>query len=494
MDSEVRVRFAPSPTGYLHVGGARTALFNYLFARSQGGKFLLRIEDTDRKRWQEDSLEEIFQSLKWLGIEWDEGPDVGGDSGPYVQSERIGLYRQLTQRLLDGFKAYRCFCTEERLAQMREEQQKNKKDSISGYDRRCRDLSEDEIQEKLDNQEPYVVRFKIPTEGAVLFQDLIRGGISYNCDVLDDIVLMKTDGFPTYHLANVVDDHHMNISHVLRGDEWIASTPRHLLLYKAFGWEPPQFAHMPLILDENFKKLSKRAGDASVLDFKKAGILPEALINFLSLLGWSPGEDREIMNLKELEDSFSLIRVSPKASVFDKTKLEWMNGHYMRERSVESIYPDVKERWEKAGRLQEGKTGEESYLKKVVTLLKDRSKTLSELVQNSEYFFSDPTQYNEKAAKKHFKPEAAQRLKDLIEKLEPLESFDEKTLEGVYQKVAETTGLSGGKLIHPTRLAISGVSSGPGLFELMEALGKEWVIGRMKKAVEWIEQSPKSEE
>lgn len=481
----VRVRFAPSPTGYLHVGGARTALFNYLFARHHGGTFILRIEDTDRTRYQEDACREIYESLEWMGLVWDEGPGRGGQFGPYVQSERTALYREAADRLLESGHAYRCFCSAERLQQLREEQEKAKVGKVMGYDRYCRCLSAADVEEKTAQGMPSVVRLKIPLGETLVVHDAIRGEISYRTDDLDDLVLLKSDGFPTYHLANVVDDHAMQISHVLRGDEWIVSTPRHVLLYQALGWEPPVFAHLPVILSPQGGKLSKRKGAASVMDYKRDGVLPEALFNFLALLGWSPGDDREKMSREDLEGAFSLKKVSPKASVFDERKLEWMNGLYLQERSVESIYDDIVARWNEKGWLDQS-SADESYLRKIVGLLKDRSKRLTELADNSGYFFHDPQEYDPKAVKKHFKGEALQVLRDLSERLAATDNFTIESTEDVYRAYAEETGHSGGKLIHPTRLAVSGVSFGPGLFELLEALGKETVVRRLNKAIEWL--------
>ena len=488
MSTQVRVRLAPSPTGYLHVGGARTALFNWLYARANGGTFILRIEDTDRSRYQEGAVAEIFESLKWLGLDWDEGPEAEGDYGPYFQSERTDLYKRYAQQLLEHGHAYRCFCPPERLQKLREEQEKAKKPNISGYDRRCRSLAPEEQECCLQEGKPFVIRLKVPLSGSIVFHDLIRGDIEYESDVLDDLVLLKSDGFPTYHLANVIDDHHMRITHVMRGDEWISSTPRHILLYEAFGWEPPTFAHMPVILSSDGGKLSKRKGAASVMDYKREGYLPEALFNFLALLGWSPGDDREKMSREEIVEAFSLDRISPKAAVFDVKKLEWMNGLYLRECSVDSLLPDVISLWKDQGMI--GKEREESdpYLKTVVGLLKDRTRTVNELAGSAGYFFADPDSYEEKAAKKHFKGEALNLLKLLLDRFGGVEPFDHETLERLYRQEAETEGVGVGKLIHPTRLAVTGVSFGPGLFELLEALGRETVLRRMRAAIDWLEQ------
>jgi len=485
--SSIRVRFAPSPTGHLHVGGARSALFNYLFARRHGGVFILRIEDTDRSRYVAGAAEEIVESLRWLGLDWDEGPDIGGPAGPYVQSERTHLYREHAERLIASGNAYRCFCTAERLTALREEQEKNK--LPIGYDRACRDLPQAEIERLCAGNALNVIRLKIPANRTITFTDEIRGVIEYQSDLLDDIVLVKSDGFPTYHMANVVDDHLMGITHVLRGDEWIASTPRHALLYEAFGWTPPAFAHLPVILAPDGKKLSKRKGAASVMDYKRAGYLPEALFNFLALLGWSPGEgdNREKMSKKELIEAFSLDHVSPKAAVFDEKKLEWMNGLYMAERSAASLLGEVVPLWKERGWVAPDRDRNDPYFKAIIDLLKVRSKKVTELIDNADYFFREPERYEENAAKKHFTPESAPILSALTVRIESLAVFNAASLETIYHAHAEETMIPIGQLIHPTRLALTGVSFGPGLFELMEVLGRETVIRRMKKAVLYIE-------
>ncbi|KMQ52569.1 Glutamyl-tRNA synthetase [Chitinispirillum alkaliphilum] len=480
MSEMVRVRFAPSPTGYLHVGGARSALFNYLFARHHGGAFILRIEDTDQSRFIEGAMEEIYESLSWLGLDWDEGPQKGGEFGPYLQSQRLDIYSKHAQQLLQSDNAYRCFCTPERLSQVRAEQEKS--GQLTGYDRHCRDLTEEQINDNLSNNIPFVIRLKIPFGRVISFNDMIRGEISYKSDVLDDLVLIKTDGFPTYHMANVVDDHLMGITHVLRGDEWIASTPRHVLLYEAFGWELPKFAHLPIILSSSGGKLSKRKGAASVMDYKKAGFLPEALFNFLSLLGWAPGDDREKMSLKELIEAFSIEQVSAKSSVFDENKLEWMNGLYLAEREAQSLLPEISSEWKERGWLTEQFSFGEDYQLRVIDMLKVRSRKLTELVENSEYFFVDPSSYEKKAAGKHFNPKSAEILKELSQLLERATDFNQTAIEEIFRGYAQEKELSMGKLVHPVRLAVSGVSFGPGLFELLSTLGKETVVRRINKA------------
>ncbi|MDD5672977.1 MAG: glutamate--tRNA ligase [Chitinivibrionales bacterium] len=487
MPAEIRVRFAPSPTGYLHVGGARTALFNYLFARRSGGTFILRIEDTDRGRFQESALEEIYQSLRWLGLDWDEGPQKGGEVGPYIQSERLDRYQKYADQLIQSEHAYRCFCTPQRLEEVRLKREKEKQST--GYDRLCRDLTPAQIEENLAQNKPYIVRLKIPAGRTVSFNDLIRGKIDYQSDILDDLVLLKTDGFPTYHLANVVDDHAMRISHVLRGDEWIASTPRHVLLYEAFGWTPPLFAHMPVILDPSGGKLSKRKGAASVMDYKRTGILPEALFNFIAFLGWSPGDEREKMGREEMIEAFSLENISPKASVFDEKKLEWMNGLYLHDHSAESLVRDVFPLLKAKGFISSEANEHDPIVVSAISLLKDRSRRLTEIVENASYFFIDPVSYEEKAVIKYFAKGTKAVFETLIDKLDGMIEFNQVSLDKLYHEYSTASGVAIGELIHPTRLAVSGVSFGPGLFELMQALGKETVFRRIKTAISWLEKN-----
>lgn len=482
MAESVRVRFAPSPTGYLHVGGARSALFNYLFARRHNGTFILRIEDTDQTRFVEGALQEIYESLKWLGLQWDEGPLADGGCGPYIQSQRLRIYKEHSEKLLGSGHAYRCFCTPERIAQLRAEQEKAKQPS--GYDKKCRNLSDDEIAAHLASGTPFVVRLKIPSGRKVVFTDKIRGPIEYSSDVLDDLVLIKSDGYPTYHMANVIDDHLMNITHVLRGDEWIASTPRHVLLYEAFGWTPPEFAHLPIILSPDGGKLSKRKGAASVMDFKRGGFLPEALFNFLALLGWSPGDEREKMSLKELIDAFSLEKVSPKSAVFDEQKLEWMNGVYLAGKNSDTLLGDCKELW--AERKIDISGFSDDYLLSVITLMKVRSRRLTDIIDNSTFFFADPLSYDEKAAAKQFTSDAAFLLEVINEALAGTDSFTASEIETLFKALAESRGVSTGKLIHPARLSISGVSAGPGLYEMMELIGKDAVRQRIENAITHI--------
>lgn len=476
----VRVRFAPSPTGYLHLGGARSALFNYLFAKKMGGQFLLRIEDTDRSRYNEQALQDLLRDLKWLGLNWDEGPGVGGPHGPYQQSERLAIYAKHVDMLLASGAAYRCFCSAERLQEAREAKEEQKQPS--GYDRSCRDQDPAHAEARAAAGEPHVVRFRAPLHGMTAVTDVIRGDIEYQNQVMDDFVLMKTDGFPTYHLASVVDDHDMAITHVLRGEEWIPSTPRHVLLYRAFGWDPPAFCHLPVILSPTGKgKMSKRDGAVSVGDYRDNGYMPEALINFLALLGWSPGDEREKMPLQEMIDAFSLERILPKAAAFNEVKLEWMNGQYMLDTAAEELVPEVTRLLEQRGYGEQAAEDPARVLTHI-RLLKDRSKRIDELVDTGLYFYADPTEYEEKAWAKYWKPETTTHMMHLVMAVAGVD-WTAADLERVYREEAETLGVKFAALIHPTRLAISGISFGPGLFELMEALGADVVISRMQFAM-----------
>jgi len=454
----VRVRFAPSPTGYLHVGGARTAIYNYLFAKATGGTFYLRIEDTDRKRYNEDALNDLLKDLKWLGLDWDEGP--------YFQSERLEIYGKAALELIEKGFAYYCFCTEERLQTLEH-----------GYDRHCRDLPLEEAKKRIEAGEKFVIRFKTPADGTTKFSDLLRGEIETPNKDLDDLVLLKRDKFPTYHLASIVDDHYMQTSHVLRGDEWISSTPKHVLLYNAFGWEAPLFCHLPVILAPGGGKLSKRKGAASVGDFRDLGYLSHALVNFLSLLGWSPGDDREVMSLKEMIDSFSLERIHPKAVAFDEKKLEWMNGMHIRTLPDSFFADELKKLYPNCA--------DESKFLKVATLLKPRLKFTTELSPMSKYFFEAPEKCEDEKAKAKYWTEQSPEHIDLVSKeLEKIanEDFSVKNIEAAFMKVCESSGIKLGSLAQPARLVISGVGAGPGLWEIIECIGKNECICRMGKA------------
>lgn len=401
MDKEVRVRFAPSPTGYLHIGGARTALFNWLFARSQGGKLVLRIEDTDQDRLKEDSVSQIITSLKWLGLSWDEGPEVGGPVGPYFQSERFDIYRKYCQQLIDEGKAYYCFCSAEDLAEQREKQRALKQPFH--YARTCRDIPPEEAKKRVENGESYSVRIKVPLEGTIGFHDMIHGDIQFDVNQYDDFVIMKSSGIPTYNFAVVVDDHLMGMTHVLRAEEHVSNTPKQLFIYQALGWEAPQFGHMPMILAPDRSKLSKRHGATSVEEFRSQGYLPEAIINYLTLLGWAPGNDEEIFSLEDTVKVFDFSKMSQKAAVYDVKKLTWMNGQYLSslplDRIVEAAIPFFKEK----GLVDDAYlAAHKDYFAHLVDVVRVRVKTLAEVADASTYFFKDLDGYEEKGRRKAF--------------------------------------------------------------------------------------------
>lgn len=483
--SEVRVRFAPSPTGYLHIGGARTALFNWLFARKMGGKLILRIEDTDTERLKEDSVSQILTSLKWLGLNWDEGPEAGGECGPYYQSERRELYSKYAQQLLDEGKAYYCFCTPADLEAEREKQRAAKQPFR--YARTCRDLDPEVAKARAAAGEPYSVRIKIPTEGSITVHDLIHGDVTFNMDQFDDFVIVKSNGMPTYNFAVVVDDHLMGMTHVLRAEEHLSNTPKQLLIYEALGFEPPKFGHMPMILAPDRSKLSKRHGATSVEEFRAQGYLPEAIINYLTLLGWGPGDEREIFTLEETVKLFELEQMSKKAAVYDTKKLTWMNGQYLSELPLEKILPEAETFFIKDGLVtKEWLAENKEYFAKLVDTVRVRVKTLQEVADASAYFFKDVESYDEKGVAKHFKPEAAELLEKCIAALKADEVFDLTSTEAIYNKIAADNGLALGKVIHPTRLALTGRTVSPGMFDVMVLLGKEKTLARMRKAVEYI--------
>ncbi|HSQ41659.1 MAG TPA: glutamate--tRNA ligase [Fibrobacteraceae bacterium] len=475
----VRVRFAPSPTGYLHVGGARTAIYNYFYAKAMGGTFYLRIEDTDRKRYNEAALHDLLRDLKWLGLQWDEGPEVGGPYGPYFQSERLDIYARAVESLLEKGLAYYCFCTEERLEEVRKAQEASGQ-AVSGYDRKCRDLPLAEARARLAAGEKAVVRFKIPLDGVTGFVDQIRGSIETRNALLDDLVILKRDKYPTYHLASVVDDHAMGTTHVLRGDEWISSTPKHVLLYQALGWEPPVFCHLPVILAAGGGKLSKRKGAASVGDFRDQGYLPETLVNFLALLGWNPGDDREVMSLDEMIAKFTLDRINPKAAAFDEKKLEWMNGQHIHRKDTAWLAQYLRENLEAQG-VDTASVSQEKMIG-IADLLKTRVHFLKDLPGMSRYFFIAPETYDEKARTKAWGPGSRQTTTAVREQLAQLSSFDAPSIEQAFMSVCTRLDAKLGVLVHPVRLAVSGVAAGPGLFELLEVIGQAEVLRRLEIA------------
>ena len=478
-----RVRFAPSPTGYLHVGGLRTALYNFLFAKSKNGKFILRIEDTDRSRYVEGAVENLIDALKWCGLEYDEGPDIGGDFGPYMQSQRLELYHKFAQKLISEKKAYYCFCTPERLDNLRKEQLRQKLPQAK-YDKHCLHLAQNEIDNNLSGNVPHVVRLNVEPDQKIIFDDIVRGKVEFNSNNVDDQVLIKSDGFPTYHLANVIDDHLMKISHVIRGEEWLSSTPKHILLYDFLGWEKPVFAHLPLLLNPDKSKLSKRQGDVAVEDYKAKGFLKEALINFVALLGWNAGDDKEFYYLNELIEAFDLERVNKSGSVFDLEKLNWLNAEHLRKKSNEEILPMLKD----ALAVSEFKDNNysDNYLIQVIDVMKERVSFVHDYIFKSPYFFKAPKEYDQNAIIKNWKPESPDYLRKLEENFSKFESPSKEDYENSLAKIAEELHVGKGKLIHPLRLAVSGMNTGPGMFDLLYVLGKDEVRRRINSALENI--------
>ncbi|MDP8238492.1 MAG: glutamate--tRNA ligase [Candidatus Hatepunaea meridiana] len=476
-NTEVRVRFAPSPTGDLHVGGVRTALFNYLYARHTGGKFLLRIEDTDKKRSTSQAVQVILDGLSWLELEPDEEP--------IYQSTRIDRHIEAANKLLDSGCAYRCFCSPERLSALRDEKPDGEK--LYMYDRHCLNLSNDEIEKKLSDGEKYALRLKIP-EGEISFNDGVHGNITVSNREIDDFILLRRDGTPTYMLAVVVDDIDMGITNIIRGDDHISNTPKQILIYRALGQTPPEFAHVPLIMGPDKKRLSKRHGATSITEYHNAGYLLKTMINYLGLLGWSPGDDRNIINHEELIELFDIPGIQSKSAVFDETKVRWLNGQYLGN----SEYRDVTEELNTFAR-QATESGmlitmpDSKQIEAAWMLLKNRVHFLKDLFDDYRYMFRDPDSYNNKGVKKHFrKPGVTEHLEMLKNDFANVESFELDSIEGIIRNRSEEWEVSAGKLIHPLRLACSGVTGGAGLFEMLEALGKDAVIRRIQKAVNWI--------
>jgi glutamyl-tRNA synthetase len=484
--SPVRVRFAPSPTGLLHIGGLRTALVNYLFARKRGGTFVLRIEDTDRGRFVEGAEADILDSLAWAGFQPDEGPEAGGDYGPYRQSERKALYEKHAQQLLDAGKAYVAFDTSEALADLRERTGRGYDAQTRGQMDNALTLSQEEVDRRVAAGEPYVVRLKVEPGRDVRFDDLVRGGVTISTDEVDDQVLVKSDGMPTYHLANVVDDHEMAITHVIRGEEWLPSTPKHVLLYEAFGWDVPQMAHLPLILSPSGGKLSKRKAETagvpvSVQQYRDAGYEPEAVVNFLALLGWSPGDDRELFTLAELETAFGIGGVQKAGAKLDMDKLAWFNAHYLREKSDRDLAAAARPHVEAAGF-----SPSDEELETVARLLRERVTFAHEVAKQGRYFFEDPAEYDAAGLKKRWKDDSAGLVTAYAERIEALDTFDAESLETELRALAEERGAGAGRIIHPVRLAASGTTQGPSLFDLLVGLGRETVVRRLKAAPDAI--------
>ncbi|MBI3332052.1 glutamate--tRNA ligase [Candidatus Peregrinibacteria bacterium] len=486
--ASLRTRFAPSPTGFLHIGGLRTALFTWILAKQQKGIFILRIEDTDQARSMPGAVENILETLHWAGLSPDEGvvldrgvPAEKGGKGPYFQSERLDLYKKHAEELIEKGHAYRCFCTPQRLEQMRLKQQALKQAPM--YDRHCLDLAPEEVAAKLKEEAPSVIRLRVPRERTILFDDAVRGEVSFKGHTIDDQVLLKSDGFPTYHLANVVDDHHMGIDLVLRGEEWLSSTPKHILLFEAFGWLPPQYAHVPLLLNKDKSKLSKRQGDAAAEDYIKKGYLKEALLNFLALLGWNPGTEQEIFSLEELVEQFSLERIQKGGAVFDVEKLDWLQGQWMRKMDpkdfAKRIQPIVGEKYPAAQK-------DKDFGKKAA-LVQERILFFSEAAHLMHFFYETPHVTLDVLAN--------EKQKVTKDKLPTLLEEDRKILEGISDKkwTAETLlaafkeragkgDLKLGQLLWPLRASLTGLPYSPGAVEVAEILGKEETLKRLEKA------------
>ena len=474
-DKQVRVRFAPSPTGYPHLGNIRTALFNWLFARHNYGTFILRIEDTDVARRVEGAVDMIVDSLHWLGLDWDEGP--------YFQSERLNHYHEIANELVKRDAAYLCYCSSQRLEALRQEQMSHKQPP--GYDRKCRSLTLEQKKEMEASGITPVVRFKSPPDGQTTFHDLIRGEIVFENSTLDDFVLLKSDGYPTYHLANIVDDHMMKISHVLRADEWLSSTPRHILLYRTLDWQSPQFAHLPMILGPDRSKLSKRHGATAINEYKEQGYLAEAMINFLSLLGWSLDDKTEILTKEEIIKNFSLERVSKTAAVFNKDKLDWMNGVYIRSLSPDDFAIQAIPFLENNLPAQIKRPLDIAYLQNIMPLIQDRAKTLLEVTQLTEFFFVEELEYDTNLLlHKIEKPQAVQALQITISRLEGLDKWSTDSLEHIIRPLAEELGLKTGVFFGLLRVATTGRTAAPPLFQTMAVLGKERCFKRLKSALD----------
>ena len=458
----VCVRFAPSPTGWLHIGGARTALFNYLYARHHGGRFRLRIEDTDQARSNAEMTQGILDSLAWLGIQWDD--DI------VYQAQGIERHKAVVRELLDAGKAYRCFCTPESLQAQREAAEKA--GGAYAYDGACRDLSPEEINRRLAEGQSFAVRFRMP-EGETIFHDAVRGEVTVQNREMDDFILLRSDGTPVYQVAVVVDDHDMGITHVIRGDDHLSNTPKQIQIYQAMGWTVPRFGHVPMILGPDKKRLSKRHGATAVGEYQTAGYLPECLVNYLALLSWSPGDDREILSKDELIQAFDIERVTKNASVFDEVKLGWMNGQYLSALSdaelLKRVLPDLEARgWVRLPLNPE----DEARLLRIASLLKERIKRLTDFAVQAAFFFEDPAEYEPAAVDKHWRKEgAAERLSQISQRYGELSDWSEAALEEALRGLAESLEVGAGKLIHPIRLAVTGSGNSPGLFELLAVLG-----------------------
>lgn len=477
--SDIRVRFAPSPTGYLHLGSLRTALYNFLFARHTGGKFILRVEDTDQTRKVEGAVDNLINVLGRVGLVYDEGPGFGGEFGPYFQSGRLAIYKKYCDELIQTGHAYYAFETEEELNSMREKQQAAGEQTM--YDRSARNLTPEQVKEKLVSGIPHVIRLKVPLNETINFNDIIRGDVSIETNLIDDQVLIKSDGYPTYHLANVIDDHLMKISHIIRGEEWLTSVPKHILLYNAFGWEAPKLAHVPLILNPDKSKLSKRQGDVATEDFLRKGYLPEALVNFMALLGWNPGETetREILTIDELVNLFTLERVHSSGAVFNIDKLNWMNGEYIKNYDPGKLAEMSIPFFESAG----FDVSDKDKIKRVLYVIRAKLNKLDEVNIHAAQFYKSLLEYTPEQNGVLLLNESKTVIKALLQKIEGLEEITSDNVKPLIQEVQKETGLKGKTLFMPLRLALVAEEHGPDLGLVAYALGKDKVIERLKKFI-----------
>ncbi|OJV61913.1 MAG: glutamate--tRNA ligase [Clostridiales bacterium 38-18] len=476
-----RLRFAPSPTGYVHIGGLRTALYNYLYAKQNNGEYLLRIEDTDQTRLVEDAVEGIIRSLSWAGVVHDEGPVLDanghitqtGDCGPYIQSQRLEIYKKHALELVEKDHAYYCFCSKERLDAVREQQ---KSEGLTPkYDGHCKHLTKEEVAEKLSSGQDHVIRLKLPENRIIEFNDAIKGTVTVNTNDLDDQVLMKTDGFPTYHMAVVVDDHYMGITHVVRGDEWLISTPKHVFTYEAFGWNAPEFVHLPVILSQSKKKLSKREGSVAVEDFRSKGYLPEALINYVALVGWSPEDGQEILSMNEMIEKFSFDRVSKSGGVFDLDKLNWMNNHYIKSADLDRLTELSKGYLIEAGFTTES-TYEADYnwLKRMIEVLRERFNKLEDIKEYYAFFTRKDVELEDDEASEIIKLEHVPEMMQIFaDKVTAAEVLNADAVKAILKEIQKETGHKGKNLFMPVRVAITGQVHGPDIAIVIELLGKE---------------------
>ena len=490
----VRVRFAPSPTGFVHIGSLRTALYNFLYARKMQGNYVLRVEDTDRTRLVEGAVEGMLSAMNWAGVNHDEGVMLSDDNkvvqngncGPYIQSERLDIYKEHIKTLIDKGDAYYCFCSRSRLDRIREQQKNEGLDPK--YDGHCRELSQEEIQDKLDKGEDYVIRMKLPENKSITFNDIVRGKVSIHTSDMDDQVLIKADGFPTYHFAVVVDDHMMDITHVIRGEEWLTSTPKHVLLYQMFGWKAPTFVHLPNILNADRKKLSKRQGDVAVEDFRNKGYLPEALVNYIALVGWSPEDNKEIFSMPELIEAFSLERVSKSGGVFDTAKLNWVNSHYIKEADTQRLV-DLASKFvikEKLMSEQEVKANNE-WLLLAMDTVKDRLDYLAQFPEEIKSFLNSAMPELEDEAKEFMKLEHMMELADELEaKITAADTITPDFVSAMFKEIQKEKGIKGKNLFMGTRVIITGQNHGPDIPMVLSLLGKEKALSRIEQAKVYI--------